>query len=158
METLSHSTKDLMCSKGFKNTKEREILLKELEILTDHFNAENLHARLTRKGLKVSKPTIYRTLKLLEKLRLIKRFDIRKNCFYYESVFHKGDHGHLICEKCGKIVDFSMGDVDTLKSAIIKKKNFTPGYVSIRVFGLCQSCRRGRSGHAVKAGRAQDVN
>jgi Fur family ferric uptake transcriptional regulator len=107
--------------------------------------------------LKVSKPTIYRTLKLLERLRLVKRFDVRKNCFYYESVLHKADHGHLICEGCGKIFDFSVGDVDTLKSAIVKKKSFTPGYLSIRVFGLCQSCERARSGQAAKAGETKHV-
>jgi Fe2+ or Zn2+ uptake regulation protein len=51
-----------------------------------------------------------------------------------------------------------MGDIETLKSAIVKKKNFTPDYLSIRIFGLCQTCQRDRSGHAVKAGRAKDVN
>lgn len=128
-----------MCE-GFKSTKEREIILKELETREDHFNAEKLYSVLNRKGTKVSRPTIYRTLKLLERFQFIERFDIKKNCFYYEPLLHRGEHGHLICEECGKIIDFSIGDFDTIKSAIVKEKDFTLGYISIRAFGMCESC------------------
>jgi Fur family ferric uptake transcriptional regulator len=102
MERPNNSPKDFLCSKGFKSTEEREIILKELEIRGEHFNAESLCFGLSQEKQRVSKPTIYRTLKLLEKLRLIERFDIKKNCFYYEAVLHRGEHGHLICEECGK--------------------------------------------------------
>jgi Fur family ferric uptake transcriptional regulator len=141
MESSNNSLRGFLSAKGFKNTKEREILLAELETHRNHFNAEDLYACLSRKGPRVSKPTIYRTLKLLEKLHLIKRFDIKKNCFYYEPLFHKGDHGHLICDKCGKIIDFSIGDLSTLRSAILKKRRFTPDYISIRIFGRCKRCQ-----------------
>ncbi|OGQ13750.1 MAG: hypothetical protein A2026_00155 [Deltaproteobacteria bacterium RBG_19FT_COMBO_46_12] len=136
----NNSLKDFLCAKGFKGTKGREIILKELETRGDHFNAETLYSGLNQKKQRVSKPTIYRTLKLLEKLRLIERFDIKKNCFYYEPISHRKEHGHLICEECGKIIDFSAGDFGTIKSAIVKEKDFTLNYISIRAFGLCESC------------------
>ena len=60
--------KDFLGARGFKSTREREIILKELEARKDHFNAEKLYSILMRKGAKVSRPTIYRTLKLLEKI------------------------------------------------------------------------------------------
>ena len=140
MERPNNSLKDFLCAKGFKSTKGREIILKELETRGEHFNAENLYSGLNQNKQRVSKPTIYRTLKLLEKLRIIERFDIKKNCFYYEPLLRKGEHGHLICEECGKIVDFSIEDFDTVKSAIVKEKDFTLGTLSIRAFGLCESC------------------
>jgi Fur family ferric uptake transcriptional regulator len=140
MEHPNSSLRDFLCAKGFKSTKEREIILKELEARGEHFNAESLYSCLSQKKQRVSKPTVYRTLKLLEKLRLIERFDIKKKCSYYEPVLHGGEHGHFVCEECGKIIDFSIGDFDTLKSAIVKEKDFTLGYISIRAFGLCKSC------------------
>jgi Fur family ferric uptake transcriptional regulator len=140
MEGPNNSLKDFLCEKGFKSTKGREIILKELETRGEHFNAESLYSGLSQKKQRVSKPTIYRTLKLLEKLRLIERFDIKKNCFYYEPLLHRREHGHLICEECGKIVDFSIRDFGMIKSAVVKEKDFTLGYISIRAFGLCQSC------------------
>ena len=81
--------KDFLESKGLKNTRGRKIILRELEARKNHFNAESLYSSLTRKGTRVSRPTIYRTLKLLERFRLIERFDIKKNCFYYEPISQK---------------------------------------------------------------------
>ena len=140
LKSPNNSLQDFLCVKGFKSTRGRKIILKELETRAEHFNAESLYSGLSQKKQRVSRPTIYRTLKLLEKLHLIERFDIKKNCFYYEPVLHGKEHGHLICEECGKIVDFSIEDFDTIESAIVKEKDFTLGYISIRAFGLCQSC------------------
>lgn len=137
-----HQFKDFLCSKGLKNTRERQIILKELEARKDHFNAEKLYSVLNRKGTKVSRPTIYRTLKLLEQFHLIERLDIKKNCFYYEPTYRKKDHGHLICQHCGKIVDFSWGSIENLKSELCKEKVFKPDNISIHVFGICEACQR----------------
>lgn len=150
MEHANSSLRDFLCGKGFKSTKEREIILKELETRGEHFNVESLYSCLSKRKQRVSKPTLYRTLKLLEKLRLIERFDIKKKCSYYEPVLHSRGHGHLVCEECGKIVDFSTGDFETLKSAIVKEKDFTLGHLSICAFGLCQSCLK-----AMKTARSE---
>jgi Fur family ferric uptake transcriptional regulator len=134
--------KDILSSKGLKNTREREIILKELETRKDHFNAEKLYISLLRKEVRVSRPTIYRTLRLLEKLHFIEKLDIKKNCFYYEPVSLKKDHGHLICEKCGKIIDFLSSGLDILKSEICKGRDFKLDKISVQVFGLCRNCQR----------------
>ena len=44
--------KNLLGSKRLKSTREREIILKELENRRDHFNAEKLYSVLNRKGMK----------------------------------------------------------------------------------------------------------
>jgi Fur family ferric uptake transcriptional regulator len=142
MNKEAHQLKDFLGPGGPKNTRERETILKELKVLKGHFNAEKLYSVLNRKGRKVSRPTIYRTLKLLHRYHLIEKLDVKQNCFYYEPLLHKGDHGHLICEKCGKILDFSIGDLGRLKSTMVKDKGFRLRDISIRIFGLCESCQR----------------
>jgi Fe2+ or Zn2+ uptake regulation protein len=57
-------------------------------------------------------------------------------------VLHRKEHGHLICEECGKIIDFSTGDLGKIKSAIVKEKDFKLSYISIRAFGLCENCTK----------------
>jgi Fur family ferric uptake transcriptional regulator len=116
--------KDFLGSGGLKNTKERETILKELEVLRDHFNAEKLYSVLNRKGAKVSRPTIYRTLKLLQKYHLIEKLDIKKNCFYYESISQKKDNGHMICDHCGKIIDFSWGSIEKIEIGSMQGERF----------------------------------
>ena len=142
MDKEAHPLKDVLGARGLKNTRERETILKELEVLQDHFNAEKLFLRLHRKGAKVSRPTIYRTLKLLQKYHLIEKLDIKKNCFYYESKSGAKNHGHRICERCGKITDFRSESFNALKSEIDKDKTFQPDNISIQVFGVCRECQK----------------
>jgi Fe2+ or Zn2+ uptake regulation protein len=142
MNQEAHPLKNFLRPGGLKSTKERETILKELEILKDHFNAEKLYSVLNRKGAKVSRPTIYRTLKLLHKYHLIEKLDVKKNCFYYEPIYQKKEHGHLICEQCGKIVDFPWSRIENLKSEVCKEKSFKPDNISIHIFGLCKACRK----------------
>jgi Fur family ferric uptake transcriptional regulator len=139
---MSHSLKDLLSAKGLKSTRKREIILGELQARKDHFNAEKLYFSLVQKGSTVSRPTIYRTLKLLEKLHFVEKLDIKKNCFYYEPMSHKKDHGHLICQYCGKIVDFPCESLEFLKSEVAKEKAFKLDNISVQVFGLCRDCQR----------------
>jgi Fur family ferric uptake transcriptional regulator len=142
MDKEAQQLKDVLGSRGLKNTRERETILRELEARKDHFNAEELYSVLNRKGRKVSRPTIYRTLKLLEQFHLIERLDIKKTCFYYEPLSHKKDHGHLICQYCGKIVDFPCESLGFLKSEVAKEKVFKSNYISIQVFGACGTCQK----------------
>ena len=142
MNKEAHPLKDFLGPGGLRNTKERETILRELEVRKGHFNAEKLYSVLNRKGTKVSRPTIYRTLKLLEKYHLIEKLDIKQNCFYYEPRYQKKDHGHMICEKCGKIIDFPSQSFNTLKSEIGKDKTFKLDNISIQVFGVCMSCQK----------------
>jgi Fur family ferric uptake transcriptional regulator len=136
-----HPLKDLLGPRGLKSTKERETILRELEGLQDHFNAEKLFLRLNRKGAKVSRPTIYRTLKLFQKYHFIEKLDIKKKCFYYEPISQKKEHGHRICERCGKIIDFQSKSIETLKSEMGKDKNFRLHNISVQVFGICRDCQ-----------------
>ena len=142
MNKEAHPLKDFLGPRGLKNTKERETILRELEARKDHFSAEELYSVLNRRGTKVSRPTIYRTLKLLEKYHLIEKLDIKQNCFYYEPKYQKKDHGHLICEQCGKIIDFSCGGLENLKSEAGKEKGFKTDNISIHVFGICGTCQK----------------
>jgi len=142
MNKEAHPLKDFLGPGGLRNTRERETILRELQARKDHFSAEELFSVLNRKGTKVSRPTIYRTLKLLEKYHLIGKLDIKQNCFYYEPKYQKMDHGHLICEKCGKIIDFPSQSFNTLKSEIGKDKTFKLDNISIQVFGVCGSCQK----------------
>jgi Fur family ferric uptake transcriptional regulator len=134
--------KNTLASRGLKNTREREMILRELELRKAHFNAEELYDGLRRKGAKVSRPTVYRTLKLLETFHLVKRFNIWENCYYYEFVRYEQDHGHLICEQCGKVFDFSCRSLESLKAEMTKHKDFEMDRICIQVFGLCKNCQK----------------
>src|SRR3990172_505275 len=92
--------------RGMKWTPEREAVLREALDTEGHFEAEELAFRLRKKGSRVSKATVYRTLPLLVKAGLIKEVIHGDKHHHYEHIHEANQHDHLICLKCGKIMEF----------------------------------------------------
>lgn len=126
---------------GLKMTPERERILDEIFGAEGHFEADELTYRLRRKGEKISKATVYRTLPLLVKAGLIKEVIHGEKHLHYEHV-HEGErHDHLICLKCGKIIEFEEQAIRKIEKQICQKNGFTPKKFVFEVFGYCSECR-----------------
>ncbi|MBI4767151.1 MAG: transcriptional repressor [Deltaproteobacteria bacterium] len=97
---------------GLKWTPEREEVLQEVLKTEGHFEAEDLAFRLRKSGSRVSKATIYRTLPLLVKAGMVKEVIHGEKHQHYEHTHGENHHDHMICLKCGKIVEF---DKESLK-------------------------------------------
>jgi hypothetical protein len=59
--------------RGLKLTYERKMILDEVTRLKGHFDADSLYARFKKKGLRVSRDTVYRTLPLLLESNVIQK-------------------------------------------------------------------------------------
>ncbi|MGR3177575.1 MAG: Fur family transcriptional regulator [Candidatus Anammoxibacter sp.] len=93
-------------SKELLYTYERQIILKGITKITktdSHFSFDSIYNHLVEKRNRVSKSTIYKTLKLLESCNLIKRIDIKSESYVYEKT-NRHNIGHLVCLECGKII------------------------------------------------------
>jgi hypothetical protein len=78
-----------------------------LEVLHEsdgHITAMDIYERARAKYPPVNKSTVYRTLELMKELRLITETDLGggRLCYHHAE---KGYHHHLICEKCGRVID-----------------------------------------------------
>lgn len=94
---------------GFKLTFPRQIILEMLEKAEHHMSADEIYIALHKKYSQVGLTTVYRTLELLAKLKLINKFDFDDGRFRYELKDDKANHHHhhhLICKRCGKVVDY----------------------------------------------------
>src|SRR4030042_602897 len=91
---------------GLKWTPERDKIFQEALALEGHFEAEELAYLLRKKGNRISKATVYRTLPLLVKAGLIKEVIHGEKHHHYEHIHDEKRHDHLICLKCGKIFEF----------------------------------------------------
>ena len=99
--------RDYLKQKQLKYTAERRTILKKLFSIHDHFEADELYLKLRQKSdYRISRATVYRTLPLLEESGLIRRVAFVDKHTHYENVYAHKHHEHLICIKCGKIVDF----------------------------------------------------
>ncbi len=126
---------------GLKWTPERERVFQEASALEGHFEAEELAHRLREKGTRISKATVYRTLPLLVKAGLIKEVIHGEKHHHYEHNHEENQHDHLICLKCGKIVEFDEASLREIEERICKKHDFRPEKIVVEIFGYCKKCR-----------------
>ncbi len=133
--------RDYLKERGFKWTPQREKILKEALILEGHFEADELVYRLRRKGIRVSKATVYRTLPLLVKAGFIKEVIHGEKHLHYEHVRGDSRHDHLICLRCGKIIEFEDEAMREIQERICRERNFRPEKVLVEIYGYCEGCR-----------------
>jgi Fur family ferric uptake transcriptional regulator len=126
---------------GLKWTPERERVFQEASVMEGHFEAEELAYRLRKKGSRISKATVYRTLPLLVRTGLIKDVIHGEKHQHYEHIHEENLHDHLICLKCGKIVEFEEESLTKIERKVCAKYQFQPQKILIEIFGCCRECR-----------------
>ncbi len=140
MLLTSHFSKYIK-KQGLKWTPERQKIFQEAFATEGHFEAEELTYRLRKKGNRISKATVYRTLPLLVKAGLIKEVIHGEKHHHYEHIHDKKDHDHLICLRCGKVLEFEDGSLRKKESKVCEKYDFRPEKVLIEIFGYCKKCQ-----------------
>ena len=123
-------------------TQPRRIILDTLFDHPGHFSAEQLAADLARGGNRVSRGTIYRTLGLLTEAGLLRRVHGVGVHTYYEHVPGRERHGHMVCNRCGQLIEFDTTAVTTELRRACRQQNFVSSGHSVTIFGTCESCRR----------------
>ena len=127
--------------RGLKITRERMAVLREALAFEGHFEAEDLQVALRRGGRRVSRATIYRTIKLLLDANLLRRsFSSVGKQTYYENLLDSRRHEHLICVRCGRVIEFTS---DFLEEALKKEasaRGFQFKRLRIEIFGECANC------------------
>jgi len=84
--------------------------------------------------------TVYRTLELLSGLGLVTETDMGDGRVRYHSI-GKGHHHHLVCEKCGAIIDVEESMLTPLWNEIGQRYDFEVNMKHLALFGLCAKCR-----------------
>ncbi|HVS71115.1 MAG TPA: transcriptional repressor [Phycisphaerae bacterium] len=132
METPEHVFRDFLRQRKLKYTTERLAVLKAVQKFGRPFEAEELLLALRESEYRISKATIYRTLKHLLEAGLIRQthFGGGKQA-HYDFVGGEGAataHDHLVDLETGKIIPFSNEEVTRLSREIAKKLGFTVAY------------------------------
>jgi Fur family ferric uptake transcriptional regulator len=95
---------DYLDSHSLKHTKQREAILDVFLSARGHITGEELHARVRESNPRIGYTTVYRTMKLLCEAGLAMERHFDDGVARYE-IEHE-HHDHLVCVRCGKIVEF----------------------------------------------------
>ncbi|WP_309499434.1 transcriptional repressor [Sulfurovum sp.] len=125
-----------------KFTKQRELVLKFLYENEGHFTPEDIYNLLKQKypDINIGIATVYRTLSLLETSHIASSISFGVQGKKYELGLKK-HHDHLICSKCGKIIEFYDETIEEIQEEIAKKFNFKMTDHTMKIIGLCENCQ-----------------
>jgi len=133
--------KETLHKEGLRYTSQRQEIWNELRSSDEHRDAEEIYFALRKRGLRISRATVYRTIDVLVKNNLLDKLDIgdgRARFEYNDKCLH---HDHLVCTKCGKIVEFYNDEIEELQNKIAKQHNFMLLDNSHQLFGICKDCQ-----------------
>jgi len=132
----------LLKENKLKFTKQRELILKFLYENEGHFTPEDIHRFLkdTYPTVNIGIATVYRTLSLLETSHIASSISFGVQGKKYELGLKK-HHDHLICTKCGDIIEFYDETIENKQEEIAKKFNFQMSDHTMKIIGLCQNCQ-----------------
>lgn len=95
--------------KGWRLTPQRETILQVFQNLPNgnHLSAEDLHTLLQSRGEQISLSTIYRTLKLMARMGILRELELAEGHKHYEiNQPYPNHHHHLVCIQCNKTIEF----------------------------------------------------
>ena len=85
--------------------------------------------------------SVYRTLDLLERLRLIQRFEVGAGTARFEPMQPTGEHHHhLVCESCGEVSTFEDPALERAIERLSDRVDYAVGGHDVTLRGECPSC------------------
>lgn len=141
METGQVEFKNFLKEKRLKFTPERRAILKGVFSLHRHFDVDELYDKLRKAGVNVSRASIYRTLPLLIQCGLIAQTFRCRDKASYEHIFGHEHHDHMLCMRCGKIIEFSDEKIEKLQEEVCKRYRFKSVEHKLGIRGYCRKCR-----------------
>ena len=125
-------------SAGLKVTQQRLEIYRQLLRAKDHPAAETLHTRLEKRLPTLSLDTVYRTLATFERLGLVHRLETTGSQARYEALTTR--HHHFLCDRCGRVIDFSWEDFDALQPPPPPEGAGPVERTSVVMHGRCADC------------------
>lgn len=129
---------------GLKVTLPRIKILELLESAENHhMSAEDVYKALANQGEDVGLATVYRVLTQFEQAGIVERHNFENNLSVFEIV-QEEHHDHLVCDVCGKIVEFKNGLIEEEQQKVAKQNGFKLAGHSLVLYGVCdsQSCQK----------------
>jgi Fur family ferric uptake transcriptional regulator len=108
-----------------------------------HFNVEELHRAVRERDDAIGYATTYRTVKLLERVGLVHAGQFGDGTARFEVAVGDSDHhDHLICTRCGAIVEFELEAIEALQKQVAELHGYALTAHRLDMFGLCPICQK----------------
>lgn len=104
-----------------------------------HFTAEDVYKDLLAARAGIGLATVYRVLSQFESAGLLIRHHFEEGQAIFE-LNRGGHHDHLVCVKCGKIMEFNDEVIEERQRAIASRQGFEIQDHSLVLYVDCRKC------------------
>jgi Fur family ferric uptake transcriptional regulator len=141
MTNVTEAFRDFLQEKNQHYTAQRALIFDEFVNAQKHLSVEELYEIVKKKEPTIGQVTVFRALKLFEEAGIAHPVNFGDRTVRYELSFKTGHHDHLVCEKCGKVIEVLDNKMEKRKEKICQKYGFIPSHHRLEIFGTCEGCR-----------------
>ncbi|AFY83517.1 Fur family transcriptional regulator [Oscillatoria acuminata] len=139
------SLKAELNERGWRLTPQRETILQVFQNLPkgEHLSAEDLYELLKEEGEGISLSTIYRTVKLMARMGILRELELAEGHKHYEiNQPYPHHHHHLICVRCNKTIEFKSDSILKVGIKTTTKEGYHLLDCQLTIHAVCPTCQR----------------
>jgi Fur family transcriptional regulator, ferric uptake regulator len=132
----------LLKTQNLKYTPERADILNAIIERDGVFEVEELLIEMRRRGYRVSKATIYRTIKLLQDAGIITQALFDSKQAHYQLIYGKEPRDFMVCMKTGEHIDFTNRELIELRDRICRERGWEPVGHRFQIYAISPEGRQ----------------
>jgi Fur family ferric uptake transcriptional regulator len=141
-EELDRLLERYMSERGLKSTRQRSLIIDLFFEMHGHLSVEEVWSRVRQDDPRVSVATVYRTMKLLSEAGLAHARNFGDGQTRFEPAVGREHHDHLICTRCGTIIEFENDQIERMQDAVARRHGFKVTSHKMELYGLCKNCQK----------------
>jgi Fur family ferric uptake transcriptional regulator len=130
---MSHSLRE-------RSTRQKRALAALLEDAGAFRSAQDLFSELRAQGNPVGLTTVYNQLRALAEAGEVDVFRTPDGEALYRRCSGDRHHHHLLCRRCGRVVEVDGHEVEEWVEAVAKANHFVELSHTLEVVGVCDDC------------------
>lgn len=131
---------DVLKGTGVRITPQRHAILEYLINSMSHPTADEIYKALEGKFPNMSVATVYNNLRVFREAGIVKELTYGDSSSRFDYVTTQ--HYHVICNDCGKIVDFHYPALNEVEALAAHITNFEVSHHRLEIYGTCPECAK----------------
>lgn len=146
-EQLYQGTVEKLKQANVRMTSQRAAILRYLIQTDTHPTAEQIYAALGSHFHTMSLATVYNNVNMLVQYNLVKPLKSKDEAVHFD--FNGKKHYHVICTRCGRIVDLFYPILYEVEAFAHQETGFLVSGHHLEIYGLCPQCQQELQAEAI---------